>query len=223
MNETISTERYLQQYHKDYGEEAWRSEVKRLASQAIKMGPKHETFWKEFTKDYSWFDWDSLKQEAQGLIQTTMAELLKEQMPGIKSQAQYNAILGALDALRLVLNAILEGNKGKEAEARKALEIALEATAKATEITNKLESVPEAATSKKSEDFKNPPVQFHEYDIQRKLLTELERISTLSDLNKWYMNTKEQRDRVVTQNLRDILMDTIRTKKNKLEKLFSKS
>jgi hypothetical protein len=219
---TISTERYLQQYRQAFGEESWRSEVKRLILEAIKTSPKHEVFWKELTKDYTWLDWDSLKQEAQGSIKTTMAELLKEQMPGIKSQAQYNAVLGALDAVRLVLNAILEEDKAKETEARKALEMAFDVTAKATEITNKLEAVPEAATSKKSEDFKNPPVQFHEYDIQRKLLTELEHISTLADLNKWYVNTKEQRDRVITQNLRDILMDTVRAKKGMLEKLFSK-
>jgi len=214
-----AVEQHLQQFKEQKGEAAWREEVKRLAIQAIQTSPKHEAFWKELTKKFDWIDWDQLKKESHGLNQT-MANLLKDQMPGVQSQAQYNAVIGAFDAVKLVLNAILVGDKSKETEARKALELAFEATAKATEITIKLAEVPEAATSEASEDFKNSPIQFHEYDIQRKLLRELEKLSNLTDLNVWYVGTKSERDRVVTQDLRNILIDAIRTKKNKLEKAF---
>jgi len=220
--DTIETEQYLLQFRQTHGGDAWKAEVKRLALQGIKTSPKHEEFWKDLTKDFDWLNWDTLKQEAFGLSPTSMVDLLKAQMPGIKSQAQYNAVVGAFDAIRFVLNAILTVDKNKETEARRALEMALDATTKATELTLKLEGMSEATNSKLADVFKKSPIEFHEYDIQRKLLAELERISNLNDLNNWYIRTREQRDQVITQDLRDILMDSIRAKKNALEELFSK-
>ena len=213
---SISTEQYLEQFKKQHGEEAWRSEVKRLASQAFQAGPKHEAFWRELTKGCDWLNWDALKQETEKSGQV-MANLLKEQMPGVKSQAQYNSILGAFEAVKIALNAILTGDAVQEAEARKALEMAFEAATKSTEITNKLEEVPEAVISESAKEFKNPPTQFHEYDLQRQLLLELEPISNILELNSWYSKTKKQRDSILTQGFRNTLMDAIRIKKDKLE------
>jgi hypothetical protein len=219
MSIPVSAEEYLQQFKKEHSEEEWRNEIKRLAIQAIQTGAKHEDYWKTLTKDYDWLDWDQLKKEAHSLEQA-VTNLLKEQMPGIKTQAQYNAVVGSFDAIKLVLNAILLEEKEKEKEARKALDLALEVVAKATEVTNKLEAVPEAVTSDAAKDFKNPPVQFHEDGIQKKLLSEVEKISNIADLNVWYIKTKEERTRIVTQDLRNKLMDFVRAKKKELETAF---
>jgi len=143
--------------------------------------------------------------------------LLRDQMPGIKSQGQYDAVVGAMEALRMSLNAILEQDSGGETKAQKALEMALDATRKATEITGKLREVPEAADSEAAKSFTSPPAQFEEYQIQRKLMKELDSLETLDDLNAWYALTKEQRDRIVTQALRNTLLDSIRSKKNSLQ------
>jgi hypothetical protein len=215
-----------------HGEEAWKVEIWRLATQAILTSPKHEAFWKELTKDLDWLDWEMLRTEAlkmsQGHTTTVtgqipmagqtmdlekqMADMLRQQMPGIKSQAQYNAVLAALDAVRLTLNAILTGDKVKEAEGRKALEMTFDVTAKTTEITNKLEEVPEAASGKHAEEFKQPPVQFNEYDVHKSLLTEAELLKDRDSLNAWYASTKDRRDKIVSQGLRNSLMDAIRAK-----------
>lgn len=216
----VSVEQYLEEFKKMNGEEAWQSEVTRLAVQAIKTGKEsHITYWKELTSDFEWLDWDALLEAGEELPDNAdmmMADLLKRQMPGIKSQAQYDAVTGALDAVRLVLNAILEQNYTQEAQGRKGLEMAFEAARQATILTDKLEEVPEAATSEASEVFKTAPAQFEEADIQKGLLFELKNLSTLAELNTWYIDTKPYRDRVVTSKLRNTLLDAIRAKKGNL-------
>jgi hypothetical protein len=226
--ETITVEHHLKAFRELNGEEAWRSEVHRLALAGICTGPKHEAFWQEFTKDFEWLDWAALKQQAVGQTSPRspgsgpmrpdqmMAEMLRKQMPGIKTQAQYDAVVGSLDAVRLVVNAILEGGGSKEAEARQALEMTFTVLAKATEVTNKLEDSPEAASSPAAEKFKAPPAQFQEQEVYSKLMGELETLGTLDALNFWYGQTKPERDRVVTQSLRNSLMDSIRAKRNGL-------
>lgn len=213
-----TVEDHLQAFRAQHGDEAWKAEVCRLAKEAIRISPKHEAFWKELTEGYDWLNWEELRRASIAETGTPdpermMAEMLRKQMPGIKSQAQYNAVVGALDAVRLVLNAILEGKRDQEADGRKALEMAFEITSKSTEITSKLEEVPEAATSKSAEAFRTPPTQFSEYDVLKQLLAELGQITVLRDLTSWYDNTKDRRDKVVTQGLRNTLMDAIRTKK----------
>ena len=141
-----------------HGEEHWRGEVQRLVIEALRTGSaKHEAFWRDFTRDFDWLDWDQLKQQAQPDAprpDRLIAEALKSQMPGIKSQAQYDATVGALEASRLVINSLLKRDATSELEARKALELAFDAVRKATELTIKLEDSPEAATSSAAQQFK---------------------------------------------------------------------
>jgi hypothetical protein len=215
----ISVEDHLRSFRELHGEEAWKAEIRRLAIAGIRKGAKHETFWQELTKDLDWLDWEELLAQAHSEQVThdpeqMMAEMLRKQMPGIKTQAQYDAVVGALDAVRLVVNAILEGHKETETSARRALELAFDAVAKATEITRKLEDSPEAATSKAAEQFKDPPAQFTELEDQRRQLAELDAVQTIEELNAWYATTKLRRDKIVTQSLRNTLLDAIRIKKN---------
>jgi hypothetical protein len=145
-----------------------------------------------------------------------MAEVLRQSIPSMKSQAQFNAFAIAFDSFRLVLESIFSGNAPGEVEALLTLEKALEAARTATDITNKYEEIPEENRGKASAEFTTAPYAFEEHDIQKKLLRELTTITTSADLNSWYLSTKEDRDKVSTQSLRNILMDSIRQKKSEL-------
>jgi hypothetical protein len=211
---------YLEDFKKRHDEETFQAEVTRLALQAIRKGGKHAEFWKPIVED-SGMDWDSLVQlsgqdDAPSSPDMMMADLLRRQMPGIKSQAQYDAVVGAMEATQHVLSAILEGNEGKATKAREALEAAFTAASQATELTARLEEVPEAATSEAAEAFKQAPAQFVEGDVSQELLSELEGIDDLSTLNTWYADTKERRSKVVTSSLRNELLDAIRAKNSAL-------
>jgi hypothetical protein len=139
-----------------------------------------------------------------------MAEVLRQSIPSLKSQAQFTAFAIAFDAFRLLMEGIFSGNPKGESEAMQTFLKALEAAKTATDITNKYEEIPEENRGKASAEFTQPPHVFGEYDIQKKLLTELANITTLAELNAWYLGTKIERDSVVTQSLRNVLMDTIR-------------
>lgn len=202
------------------GEDAYRAEFTRLAKDAIRTGPKHEAFWREIGKQegFEWVDFEQLKSEVTAEPpkmdpMLMVMQALRQTMPGIKTQAQFNAFMAAFDALRVTVNSLCEGDAVKAAEGRKALDMALDLAAKVTQVTEQLRDVPEAATSKAAEEFKKPPAEFGEYDVQRKLLTELEAITSDADLTEWYARTKEQRDSVKSQTLRNALIDAIRNKK----------
>jgi hypothetical protein len=219
---TTTVEDHLKNFRDRNGEQAWRAEVQRLALQALQTGSKkHEQFWRDLTRDCGWLDWDQLKQQARE-VQTPpsadrlIAEALKSQLPALKSQAQYDSVTSALEATLLRLNAILAGDEAREQEARRALDSAVDTVRKVTELTEKLKDEPEAATSAAAEQFRQAPAQFQEVEVQAQLLQELAIISNLSDLGAWYNTTKDLRDRVVTQSLRNELMDAIRSKKHGL-------
>lgn len=129
---------------------------------------------------------------------------------GIKSQAQYDAVQSCIQTLELILKAILTGDKTQESESIKALEIAFNATRKATELTEKLQAVPEAATSKEAEKFKSPPLQLKEKEVLVELLEKLEKLESVSQIEQWYVSTVKEREKVVTQEYRNKLIDTIR-------------
>ena len=222
MNQ-VPVKEHLENIRTKLGEEAFRSEVRRLVRDAIPVSPKHEAFWQELTKDYDWLDWEEEKKKALeaaaagGPKPNPVVEAVRQQMPALKTQAQFNALMAAFDALRLTLNSIFEGDKEKTAEGRKALDAAIDLAGKVTEITQRLADVPEAATSQAAQEFKQPPAQYQEYEYQRQLLGELEKIESLDALNKWYADTKPQRDRIVSQSFRNALMDAIRARKLVLE------
>ena len=145
-----------------------------------------------------------------------MVEVLRQSIPSMKSQAQFTAFAIAFDSFRLVLESIFSGNVPGEIEALSTLEKALEAARTATDITKKYEEVPEENRGKASTEFTTAPYAFGEYDIQKRLLGELTTITTSAELNAWYINTKVDQDKVITQSLRNILMDSIRQKKSEL-------
>jgi hypothetical protein len=139
---------------------------------------------------------------------------LQTQFPKLKSQGQFNAFQAAFEAFRAVLNSIYEGgNPVAEKEAMEALMQAFAVSKTATELTRKLEDVPEAAEGRAADEFKQAPAEFGEYDDQRKLFTELAHIENLKDLMDWWKTNRARIDRVKSPSLRNPLLDAIRERK----------
>ena len=148
---------------------------------------------------------------------------LQQQLPGLKSQAQFNAFQAAFEAFRSVMNSIFEQKPEVEKVALDALTQAFDAARKITDLTEKLQEVPEAATSKVAEEYKNPPAEFGEYDLQRLLLSELEQIQSGGDLSTWWNANRARIDRVKSPSLRNPLLDLVREKKLLFEQAKSQA
>ncbi len=210
---------YLETVKKELGEEEWKNAIRKQVTQAFRMGGTYEDFWREHVKAYDWINLDELKAKAAATpagvtdINSILAQTFKNRMPGMKTQGQFSAFRGAFDAFEAVVNTIFNVDQDREVEARKLLDQAFLACKQATEISRKLEAVPEAATSKEAEEFKRPPTEFQEYDVQQQLLGELAKAQSLDELKQWYEESKLRRASVKSQSLRDILYDAIRARR----------
>lgn len=215
---------YLETVRRELGEDEWKNAVKKQVLQACQMGGAYEDFWRAQIKTpgYEWIDIDAMKAQAASMppgtggamdVNQLLAQTFKKRMPGMKTQAQFTAFRATFEAFEAVCNSIFNVNAEKEAESRKILDQAFLACKQATDISIKLEAVPEAATSKAAEEFKKAPDEFQEFDVQQALLGELGRVVSLDDLKVWYAETKVRRDSVKSQSLRDILIDAIRNRK----------
>jgi hypothetical protein len=205
----------LEDIRSKYGDDAYKQAATSVASQFVAQGGEMEKAAREAFKDV--VDFNALDaQKAQMPVDNPILAAIQQQVPGIKSQAQFNVFMAAFDALRLTMDAIFTDNPGGYDDGRKALEAAFEAARKATQITMKLADSPEAATSKAAAEFKTPPRQFTEASEQKALLEELATFTDLDSLNKWYAESRERIERVVSQSLRNQLFDAIRLKKDNL-------
>lgn len=147
-----------------------------------------------------------------------MAQVLKAQIPHLKTQAQLNAFMLGFDAFRSLIDSIFAGDKAREETSKDVLDKALHACRLATEIGDKYAQVPEAAQTKTAEPFVQAPAQFSEYDTQKRLLSELEAIQDMPSLTTWYQETTSTRNTITSQNFRNILIDAIRAKRIALQK-----
>lgn len=147
-----------------------------------------------------------------------MAQAMKQSMPELKTQVQFTAFMAGFDAFRLLCNSIFSGDTALEEQAIDAFEKSLEAMRVATRLSKQFEEIPEEERSPSANQFVEAPLQFGEYDLQKKLLSELSRLTSTEDLNAWYLGTKEEREKVISQSLRNILFDEIRNKQDALKK-----
>lgn len=212
----------LNDIRKRYGDGPWREAMIKFGVDCLNAGGQTERFAKELInglaeEGLSWAQVEAAAAEPPKSPAPTMDEMfmkaLQQQLPGLKSQAQFTAFQGAFEAFRAISNAILAKNKEAETTAKEALEKGFETLRMATDLTQKLEDVPEAATSAEAEEFKRPPAEFQEYDVQRSLLSELSKISTLSELNEWWKTNRQRVDQVKSPSLRNPLIDLVREKK----------
>lgn len=142
-----------------------------------------------------------------------MFQAIRQSMPGIQTQAQFDVTMSAFDALRAVLNAIFLSDKEGAKKAQESLLSALTAAHEVTDLSIKLSQVPEAATSAAAEQFKRPPSQYVEMAVKQELEEKLEKVTGLAELNDWYKTNRSDIDRVTTQALRNELVEKIRAKK----------
>ena len=202
-----------------YGDAAYQRAAMQAAKLLIRQGGEIEAVARDVLKDvvdFSAID-NEPKEPAKNSPQMSsdqmMVEAIRQQMPGIQTQAQFNLFMTAFDALRLYLNSVFLNQKEAAEKAREALNKALDAAGQVTELSEKLSQVPEAAQSKEAEDFKRPPLQFHEYDVQKALLTELILITSPEQLGQWYAANRATIDQVISPQFRNPLLDAIRAKK----------
>ena len=73
--------------------------------------------------------------------------------------------------------------------------------------------MPEESRGPASSAFTTPPKEYEEYDLQKRLLLELDRLPDQGELVAWYEKTKADRERIVSQSLRNVLIDAIRAKR----------
>jgi hypothetical protein len=147
-----------------------------------------------------------------------MAQAMRQSMPELKTQVQFTSFMAGFDAFRLLCNSIFACDSSLEEQSLEALNKAFEAMRVATKLSKQFEEIPEGERSPSANQFVETPLQFEEYDLQKRLLTELSRLTSTEDLNNWYLNTKSERDKVVSQSLRNILFDEIRIKQESLKK-----
>jgi len=216
MSHFDQLQKQLDQIKATHGEEAWKSATKDVAKSLIAQGGDAEKFARKAFAEVIEEPGPETVGPVGGVGNDAMMDALKMGLPHMKSQAQFNAFMAAFDALKFTVDAIFAGDPAAVMRGRGTLEKALEVAGQVTEVTNKLSDVPEAASSKSAEEFKQTEFNTVEYDAQKQLLGELEGLDTLVALNEWYTASAEIRNKVTSTTLRNVLFDAIRAKKAKL-------
>ena len=216
----------LSDIRKEHGEKAYRQAVSDAIAALKAQGPRGEAMARSMFKDV---DFDSLPKPTEPVIpeaaveeapppppdmNQTMAQTIMSQIPGLRTQAQFNVTMASFDVLRLYLSAIFTGDKEAQERAKKALDGAFLAAEQATKISNNLRDVPEAA--KGGEEFRKAPAEASEFDTMKALLVELDSITTHDAFTTWYQVNRKKLDDVKSQSLRNTLFDAIRAKKSGL-------
>lgn len=138
---------------------------------------------------------------------------IRQAVPNCKTQAHFDLILQAWQALQLYLNAAYGFDRDTAGKARAGLDRLLDLAPQLAATHEKLADNPEATSNR---DFIDPPKQMTEVETQGKLLRELDEISELEALSTWYAAARPRMDGIVSQKLRDELFDGIRAKKRAL-------
>jgi hypothetical protein len=145
-----------------------------------------------------------------------MLQMLRAQVPNLKTQAQFNVFMACFDALRGTVNGYFGGEMASAEMARDALNQALDLAKGLSEMATKLDEVPDEVKSETAKEFDTPAKELHEYDEARALMTELESQGDAASLQRWYDSNRQRLDRIVSQGLRNELFDAIRAKRNTL-------
>jgi len=214
---------HLEQIKATQGKEVYEATRRDLALRII-LKPNGEEF---VGKAFPDLDIEQLKQlakkEAERPAPTSpeemMSAMLRQSMPNLRSQAQYNLFMACFEALRVTLNAYFGAELESAAKARQVLDKALDTAAQITQVSERLKDIPPEQRSDQANEFMEPPRQFHELDDQRRLLAELAALPTLEKLGVWYNENRPVMDNIVSQQLRNELFDAIRKRRKELEQL----
>ncbi len=217
----------LEQVRKTKGDGVYAKARRDLALSVI-LNTNGEAFVKNAFPD---LDIEDLKQEAREMRQqqsafatesggmspeAMMMQMLKQQVPSIRTQLHLNTFIAAFDALRVTIDGYYTGDIEQATQGREALNKALDMARDVKMVVERLEEIPEADRSPQARTSTAEPKQFHEYDRQKTLLLELGRVTSRASLEAWYTETKPARDLITDQKLRNELHDAIRAKRNDL-------
>lgn len=144
------------------------------------------------------------------------AQALRQSMPNLKTQAQLTAFMIGFDAFRQYVDALCSGDVALEGMSRETFDKAIGAIREATLLSRKIEEIPPEERGPSSSSLVQPPMEFEEVDVQKTLLRELNDITSLPELQEWYLRTKGDREIIVSQLLRNVLLDAVRGKKKAL-------
>ena len=147
-------------------------------------------------------------------VNKPLIDIIQERVPHLRTQAQMDILEAALEAVLQYHDCVYGNNLDGAERLRPLIDKTLDLPILASSIGSKLEGEPEAATSEAAQSFKSEA--FEEVQIQHGLLAELEELASSSELAQWYSNSRADRDKVVSQSLRDELYDAIRDKKKDL-------
>jgi hypothetical protein len=141
-------------------------------------------------------------------------DAIKQAIPNCKTQAHFDLILHAWQALQIYINAAYGFDQDSAAKAREGINRLLDLAPQLAATHQKIEEHPEATTNR---DFVDPPRQTTEVLTQQVLLAELSGIAGMDELETWYRASRGRMASIASQRLRNELFDAIREKKHRLE------
>jgi hypothetical protein len=210
---------HFEKIRSEQGEEAYQRAVKNFALGMI-LKPRGDLFLKGAFPD---LDLDAIRAEAEKSKvaspaqppenpQQVMLNYMKQQVPNLKTQVQFDLFMQCFDALRKAMNAAYGLDKPSYEQFKGALDLLMGSGLKVSQAVEQLKENPEASSN---EDFKQAPKQFQEQDVQTALLQELGALKSGDELNEWYTANKDRiHGQVVSPVLRNALLDSIRAKRN---------
>ena len=209
---------HFQKIRNEQGEEAYHRAVKNFARGMI-LKPRGELFLQSAFPD---LDLAAIREEAEKAQpspppppenpQEVMLNYMKQQVPNLKTQVQFDLFMQCFDALRKAMNAAYGLDKASYEQFKGALDMLMATGLKVSAAVEQLQENPEATTN---QDFKQAPKQFEEQDVQSALIIELSLIQSGDDLQQWYTTNKDRiHGQVVSPALRNHLLDSIRAKRN---------
>lgn len=213
----------LQQIRATHGDQAYNDAVRSVALSLVGT-PRGEEFVKQAFPELDLEELKSQAAEEKKVVQQAvptgnpdelLMQVLRQQMPGLKSQGHFNIFMSAFDALRSSLNAYFANDQEGGKKSRDALNKALDMASQVHIITEQAAEVENP--SEKLREFMEPAKQLHEYDDQKTLLSQVGKQETLAQLTEWYASNRGAIDRIVSQSLRNELFDAIRAHKNTLK------
>lgn len=223
---------HLKKLRDEQGEEAYRASLTGFAKNLLSQGETAPFIEKLLERLEDKLDLEPLKKEAETLqaqrekaqqaakdvanapdFNQAMIGAMKQQMPNLKTQAQFDLVMRIFEAVQLYLNASFGDDEQGAAHARNALNQGLDLAPKLVVMAEEAAESPEIPTNPA---YTEEPRQFTEEAICDQLMAELEGLGSVEQLQQWYGVHKSDLDRIVSQGLRNKLFDRIRDRKKEL-------
>lgn len=174
--------------------------------------PNGETFLQNVFPDLDVAYWKTEFPTPQPEASDLLLEAVRTQLPMIETQADLDAFTIAFEAFVVMMKAAFGGDTATLTKSERALSQAVVGIQQARRVVEAVKEVPADQLSGALKDAVAPPKQFHERDVQARLLMELAVINDKQALSTWYETNRADMDRIGNRILRNELFDSIRAK-----------